>query len=136
MAAVDIPRMAESYLFSESLDEQNLLILQAYAERSAAAKASDSEYSGWLDRMEPSEEVTDEELTRIHGELIARGMVRFQLISPRTGLQYQLSDLGRDILKRQTVVFPSSSAAEQDEPASEEVTGDSKARDEILQDAA
>ena len=104
--AVDIRGMAESPLLSDILNAQNLQVLQRYADRARTARAANPEYSGWLARLEPTSNLNDAELTRAHGELIAMGMLRFQLTNRTAGLQYQISDRGNEVLKKQPVEFP------------------------------
>jgi hypothetical protein len=106
VAAVDKPRMTESNFLLDALNEQNLQVLQIYADRFSAAKALNNEHDGWLDRQQSSDELRDEQLTRIHGELIAMGMLRFQLTNRNTGLQYSVSETGRETLARRPVAFP------------------------------
>lgn len=105
VAAVDKPGMSECNLLSDSLNEQNLLVLQAYAERSQAAKAADQEHDGWLDRLTSASEIDAEQLTQIHGELIALGMLKFELTNRETGLRYRISDRGRATLERQILAM-------------------------------
>jgi len=109
---VDKPGMAESNFLLDALNEQNLQVLQAYADRITAAKASNRDHDGWMDRHQSSEEFDEETLTRIHGELIAMGMLKFQLTNRNTGLQYSVSDVGRETLARQSVAFPTEDKAE------------------------
>jgi len=106
VAAVDKPGMAESNFLLDALNEQNLQVLQVYVDRSVAAKASNKEHDGWLDRQQSSDEFDDEQLTRIHGELIAMGMLKFQLTNRNTGLQYSVSETGRETLARRSLAFP------------------------------
>lgn len=105
---VDKPGMAESNFLLDALNEQNLQVLQAYADRFTAARASNRDHDGWLDRQLSSDafDFDEESLTRIHGELIAMGMLKFQLTNRNTGLQYSVSDAGRETLARRSVTFP------------------------------
>ena len=48
----------------------------------------------WIPRLMSIEGVSDEELSGIHGKLIAFGFLKFQL-QGREGLSYQLTQLGR-----------------------------------------
>ena len=102
VAAVDKPGMSEHDLLSDSLDEQNLLVLQSYADRSQAAAAARDDHDGWLDRLEMMEYGDPEELTRIHGTLIALGMLKFKLASRETGLQYCISQRGQCAIEHLT----------------------------------
>ena len=122
--AVDIRGMAESPLLSDILDAQNLQVLQRYADRARTARAADPEYSGWLTRLEPTSNLDDAELTRIHGELIAMGMLRFQLTNRTAGLQYQISDRGNEVLKKQPVDFPSETLTQSADPVDDKPLAD------------
>ncbi len=104
--------MAECDLLSDTLDAQNLRVLQAYADRAAAARAADPDHNGWLNRVQTCGELTAAQLTAVHGSLIARGMLRFELVSRTAGLQYRISDLGREILRRQNTVLPEPNASD------------------------
>lgn len=48
----------------------------------------------WLSRIDDVEGVTPEDLSAVHGNLIAHGFLKFRL-SGRDGLVYQLTSLGR-----------------------------------------
>lgn len=111
ITAVDKPGMADHDLLFDSLSEQNLLVLHAYASRSAAAKAADTDHDGWLQRLDASEQFDQDELTRIHGELIALGMLKFELRNRETGLRYRVSDRGKSTLEQQHAVDQSGAAA-------------------------
>jgi hypothetical protein len=103
---VDKPGMAESNFLLDALNEQNLQVLRTYADRFTAAKASNRDHDGWLDRQLSSDEFDEVSLIRIHGELIAMGMLKFQLTNRNTGLQYSISDTGRETLARRSIAFP------------------------------
>ena len=81
------------------LNQRNLRVLRSYAERQIAAAAI-QDHDGWLDRMEPSGDLDADQLTRVHGQLIALGLLKFELSCRKTGLRYQVSDLGRGTLSR------------------------------------
>lgn len=85
---------------SEPISDDCLSVLSSYAIRDAAAKASNPEYSGWLDRVDEVAGVDKVRLTGIHGFLIAQGMLKFEITGRSVGLQYQLSPLGRESLNR------------------------------------
>lgn len=85
---------------SEPISDDCLSVLSSYAIRDAAAKASNPEYSGWLDRVDEVVGVDKVRLTGIHGFLIAQGMLKFEITGRSVGLQYQLSPLGRESLNR------------------------------------
>ena len=111
VTAVDNPHMAENDLLFDSLSEQNLLVLRSYAHRSMAAKAAGDEHGGWLDRLELPENPDPEELTRIHGNLIALGMLKFGLTNRQTGLQYRVSERGMSAIENQTAAVTSAATS-------------------------
>lgn len=100
VAAVDKPGMSESNLLFDSLSDPNRLVLQAYADRSRAAKAASEEHDGWLDRIVAADGLESDQLTGIHGELIALGMLKFELTNRQTGLRYRVSTRGMSMLER------------------------------------
>ena len=67
--------MPQNELQFDTLTQRNLQVLQAYADRHFAAKAADDDYTGWLDRVESAGDLNTSQLTRVHGELIALGML-------------------------------------------------------------
>ena len=105
VAAVDKRRMAENDLLIDSLDPQNMLVLQTYAGRARAAKAANEEHDGWLDRLVSADDLDADQLTRIHGELIALGMLKFELANRQTGLRYCVSRRGIAALQNQVAEF-------------------------------
>lgn len=122
--------MSESDLLFDLLNEQNLPILQSYADRTRTAKAASHEHDGWLDRLESTDDFDSEQLTQIHGQLIALGMLKFKFSNRQTGLLYRVSDRGYAALQRQVVVEPPEivsmlvdvDVAEEPEVASEQPT--------------
>jgi hypothetical protein len=81
-------------------DPQNLQVLEAYKVRAAAAKATTDDFTGWLERIDELEGMTTEDLTRIHGQLIATGNLKFEISGRSVGLCYKLSDRGRQTLEK------------------------------------
>lgn len=84
----------------DTLNTQNLQVMQAYVERGAAAKAASSEYDGWLDRIDSLPEFSAEQLTRMHGQLIALGFLKFEIAGRSVGLRYQISPRGKQAMER------------------------------------
>lgn len=80
------------------------LVLEAYADAQQAmeaSRASDSESAakdGWLPRIQTVDGVKSELLPRIHGKLIALGLLNHQLADRNSGLVYRLSHLGAQAL--------------------------------------
>jgi hypothetical protein len=81
-------------------------VLEAYAavSTSVSAKTADQardvpQSQGWVPRLSRLEGVEPELLAGLHGKLIALGLLSFE-VSGKTGMQYQLSPLGRRTLDR------------------------------------
>jgi hypothetical protein len=82
-------------------------VLEAYANQSAAVAVSDGppesleagEDLGWVPRLSRLDGVEPERLSAVHGKLIALGLLSFE-VSGKSGMQYQLSPLGRRTLNR------------------------------------
>ena len=81
-------------------DPQNLQVLEAYKVRAAAAKAATEDFTGWLERIDTLEGLTTEDLTRVHGQLIATGNLKFEISGRNVGLCYKISDRGRQTLQK------------------------------------
>ena len=86
--------MLEFTLEELSRHEQWRELLSAYHEQQLAAARLNSEHDGWVSRIQSLAELADGQLPRIHGRLIALGLLQFQLAG-RTGEgHYQVSPLG------------------------------------------
>ncbi len=96
--------MSHPELQLDSLNTQNLQVMQAYADRNKAAKAASEEYDGWLERIDRMPEFTKEELTRMHGELIAMGFLKFEITGRSIGLRYQISTRGKRAIERAVAI--------------------------------
>lgn len=79
----------------------NVQLLHAYSVRAAALKAVSEDYDGWVERIDELEELETEELTRLHGQLIALGHLKFEISGRNVGLRYQLSHRGKQVLDRE-----------------------------------
>ncbi len=95
--------MTEPAPHSSEFEKNCLTVLNCYAVRDAAAKASAEAYVGWLDRIQDVAGIEKSSLTSIHGFLIAQGLIRFEFTGRSVGLQYQLSTQGRESLARESV---------------------------------
>ena len=84
----------------DELSEDCRTVLNIYAVREHAQKKAAVENPGWLDRIEDVDGIAPTSLTSIHGMLIARGLLRFQITGRSVGLQYQISPAGKDMLSR------------------------------------
>jgi hypothetical protein len=68
--------------------------------RSVAANSPEPlESSGWVARLARVDGVEPERLSDLHGKLIATGLLSFE-VAGKSGIQYQLSPLGRRALDR------------------------------------
>ncbi len=92
----------EASLIQSLMDQHPVgrALLAAYAARQDRSPAEP-----WLERIEDLDEigageVLPEELSRMHGKLIAMGLLDFEVTAKGTGVRYQLSTLGRTSLMR------------------------------------
>ncbi len=67
-------------------------LLDAYLRRIVAEKLE------WCARITEMEGVPAEQLSAIHGKLIALGMLKFEIGSRADGVQYQVTPFGRQAL--------------------------------------
>jgi hypothetical protein len=80
-------------------------VLFAYRETVVPTSATDSELSelfakGFRPRLRVVEGVPSENMTRIHGKLIAHGLLQVEIASRTGGMLYQLTSLGRQACVR------------------------------------
>lgn len=73
-------------------------VLDAYAAAQELARSADAEFDGWVPRVTGIDGIADADLPRLHGKLIAIGLLKFELSSRGSGMVYQLSQLGRRAL--------------------------------------
>ena len=66
-------------------------VLTAYQALGQQAKSLDPEHDGWVPRVSSVEGLEEDHLPRIHGKLIALGMLKFQLAGRTAGVCYQIS---------------------------------------------
>lgn len=83
--------------------DESLAVLAAYRAQHAVYKQTDPEHSGWVDRLTTVADIEVDELSGIHGKLIACGLLEFQLTGRTTGVQYQLSSAGAKMLESASV---------------------------------
>jgi hypothetical protein len=82
-------------------------VLEAYATLSTATAvptaaidpAAEPHSAGWVSRLSRLDGVEPERLSALHGKLIALGLLSFE-VTGKSGVQYQLSPLGRRALGR------------------------------------
>ena len=95
--------MSEPTRQSSEFEKNCLTVLNCYAVRDAACKATLNDYAGWLDRIQDVPGIEKNSLTSIHGFLIAQGLIRFEFNGRSVGLQYQVSPQGRESIARDSV---------------------------------
>ncbi|HEY0985222.1 hypothetical protein [Schlesneria sp.] len=71
------------------------LVLQQYQQLHTQGRNDSPEFDGWTPRIFHVEDVPVEELSGIHGKLIAYGFLKFDLAGRDGGLRYQLTPLGK-----------------------------------------
>lgn len=55
---------------------------------------------GWIPRLRELPGVAAERLSPLHGQLIAHGLLKFNLLGRTAGVGYRLTPEGRDVLAR------------------------------------
>lgn len=96
----DIPHMEQDSGSSQALQDQCLSLLTAYSVRDVALRADNGDYDGWLDRVCELESINPEQISILHGLLIAEGCLKFEFRGRSRGLQYQLANAGRQVVAR------------------------------------
>ncbi len=102
---VDTVGMSATATQPETFERNCLTVLECYSVRDAAARANQPEYAGWLDRIIDVPGVDRPALTSIHGFLIAQGLIKFEFTGRSVGLQYQLSQQGRESIARKMLMI-------------------------------
>ena len=91
---VDTSGMLEFALEELASHEQWQQLLSAYHEKQLAAQRLNSEHDGWVPRIQSLAELVDGQLPRVHGNLIALGLLQFELAGRTGDGHYQVSPLG------------------------------------------
>jgi hypothetical protein len=122
--------MTHGTLQLDSLNEHNLQVMQAYANQAAAAKAvakaageqesDDGGFDGWLERLNSLTGFTAEQLTQLHGQLIALGFLKFEISGRSIGLKYQISPRGKQAMERAEAIAAGRSDEEADSAGEDE----------------
>ncbi|MFQ5734198.1 MAG: hypothetical protein ACE5KM_19855 [Planctomycetaceae bacterium] len=73
-------------------------VLAAYVAEQRVRRTVEPDHSGWVARINTVEGVEQPHLPRIHGRLIAYGLLKFQLAGRNEGVLYQVSAFGKDAL--------------------------------------
>ena len=111
---------------------QQQQLLHAYHAQAASLKVTDQEFNGWLERIDQLNGVEVDELTTLHGQLIASGLLKFEISGRSVGLKYQLSQQGKKALEVSTSTDDDQHSEAQD---TDFVDSDSEvALDESLED--
>ncbi|MEP3481798.1 MAG: hypothetical protein ABJZ55_21325 [Fuerstiella sp.] len=87
--------------FDVTSEQQQLL--HAYQAQAASLKVTSEEFDGWLERIDELTGVEINQLTALHGQLIASGMLKFEISGRSVGLKYQLSQQGKKALEVKAV---------------------------------
>ena len=74
-------------------------VLGAYRTAAIDARERNPDSDGWIGRFPALEGFQPDELARLHGRLIAGGLLKFQLAERDAGLLYQLTPEGRRMLE-------------------------------------
>lgn len=99
--SADIPAMLSPTLqFDVTPTQQQLL--HAYQAQAATLKVTTEEFDGWLERIDELSGVDVDQLTGLHGQLIASGMLKFEISGRNVGLRYQLSQQGKKAIEVKT----------------------------------
>jgi hypothetical protein len=74
-------------------------LLEAYQSRQIELKKSQPDADSWIPRLSGIEGVEPADLSKLHGKLIALGLLKFEMSGRHEGVQYQVSTLGRQSLE-------------------------------------
>lgn len=96
---VDTDRMINIDFAPEHEQQEWKAILTAYQTEQQIRKLADPEHDGWIERLTTIPNIDPEISSQIHGKLIAFGYLKFQLVGRTTGVQYQLSNSGKQLLQ-------------------------------------
>ncbi len=106
--------MTDATLQLDRLSPQNLTVMQAYVIRATAAKASVEEFDGWLERIDEMPDLSADDLTKSHGQLIALGFLKFEITGRSVGLRYQISPRGKQAIERALTADDTSAESDDD----------------------
>ncbi len=81
-------------------DDSWRLVLGAYHANQTEQKAQNPETDGWLPRLRSVDGIEGEALARAHGQLIALGFLKFELMGREDGMRYQVSPLGKRTIEQ------------------------------------
>ena len=95
------PMLSPTLQFDVTPEQQQLL--HAYQAQAASLKVTSEEFDGWLERVDELAGIEVSQLTALHGQLIATGMLKFEISGRSVGLKYQLSQQGKKALEVKAV---------------------------------
>ena len=72
-------------------------LLGAYLEAHEKAVQSSKDFDGWLPRLSVVSGLANDELSKLHGQLIAVGLLRFRLADRTAGVYYQVDTRTREL---------------------------------------
>lgn len=90
MDDMDLQLLIEQPLWQQVLEIYTELIVQAGQQRS-----EEDQGTRWTQRIAEFDEIDGEELSTIHGQLIALGWLTFQLEDRNAGLMYRITTAGK-----------------------------------------
>ncbi len=90
METTDLEHLIEQPLWLKVLDIYSELIIQAGQDRQ-----EDEQGTRWAGRIASLSELDADELSQVHGQLIAYGWLTFQLEGREQGLQYRITSSGK-----------------------------------------
>jgi hypothetical protein len=70
-------------------------VLEQYHRLSVQNREQSTDFDGWIPRLPEIPEIPNDELSGIHGKLIAFGFLKFDLTGRDGGIRYQLTPLGK-----------------------------------------
>jgi len=110
---VDTTGMTDFEIQQLKQNENWQKVLTAYQAEHTTQKTQYPEFDGWLTRQHQIDGVQSEELSSIHGRLIAFGFLKFQLADRARGVLYQLSNYAHQALDQLTAQNAQSELSEQ-----------------------
>lgn len=78
-------------------------LLAAYDGAEPVPAPPDEAPAGWVTRLSEVEGIPPQEISRIHGKLIAFGLLEFELAGRSAGVRYRVTRDGRAILRGEPV---------------------------------
>ena len=90
MDNMDLQLLIEQPIWQQVLEIYTDLIIQAGQQRS-----EEDQGTRWTQRIAELDQIDGEELSAIHGQLIALGWLTFQLEDRNAGLMYRITNAGK-----------------------------------------